>query len=265
MKTSTFRRLVTFALVALVVAVGLIPTPAAAAASSPAGTPQAVQTTAATCTYTVKYGDTLFSLAARYHISIWELMRINNIYYWGWLYAGQTMRVPCATDGGDNPNCTYRAAFVADVTVPDHSEVIAGSHFNKIWRVRNTGTCAWGPGHALHSLTWVGGTQMGAPSSVEINRIVNPGSPVDLSVPMVAPTLAGRYLSEWKLRVDGGSLIGVGASGVPLYVDFYVPARFPPPAKRIQFAPGTSSQIVNDTSQNGESRIVAMSFCEPRS
>lgn len=33
--------------------------------------------------------------------------------------------------------------FIADVTVPDGSEVRAGSTFVKTWELRNAGTVAW--------------------------------------------------------------------------------------------------------------------------
>ncbi len=252
MKTLSLRRLALFALVGLFVAVSLIATPGAASASSPASTQQAAPVAQSVCTYTVKYGDTLWSIAVRYHTSVWQLMMMNGLYNSYWIRAGSTLRVPCNADNGGNANCTYRATFVADITVPDGADVIAGSHFPKIWRVRNTGTCTWGPGRALHSVVWVGGTQMGAPASVELKTIVYPGREVDVTVPMVAPTLAGRYLSEWKFKVDGGSLLGVGSSGRALYVDFDVPAPFPPRAIRIQFAPGTNSQIANGTAEGGQ-------------
>ncbi len=253
MKALSFRRLAMFALAALFIAASLIGTTGAASASTVAGTQQAAQAAQSMCTYKVQYGDTLYSIAARYHTTVWELMRINFLSYWGWLYAGTTLRVPCNPDDGGNTSCTYRASYIADITVPDGAAVIAGSHFPKIWRVRNTGSCVWGPGRALHSLAWVGGTQMGAPSPVDFNAIVYPGHDVDLVVPMVAPSLAGRYLSEWKLKIDGRGLIGVGSSDRALYVDFIVPEAYPPAPSRIQFAPGATSAVVNGATKNGQS------------
>jgi hypothetical protein len=40
-------------------------------------------------------------------------------------------------------SCTNTAAFVQDVTVPDGTNWAPGQAFNKIWQVRNTGTCTW--------------------------------------------------------------------------------------------------------------------------
>src|SRR3989304_4012127 len=45
----------------------------------------------------------------------------------------------------NSPDCTNHATFVADVTIPDNSEVGAGTTFTKTWRVGNLGTCTWGP------------------------------------------------------------------------------------------------------------------------
>ncbi len=251
MKRITLPHLAMLALIALIVAVSLTLTPGSASAQSTASAPQTAQPAQAVCTYTVQYGDTLYSIAARYHISVWQLASMNNLYYWGWIYAGQTLRVPCS--GGGGVPCTYRALYVADVTVPDGSILPPGVSFNKVWRVQNAGTCTWGPGYPLHSLSLVGGTLLGAPQVVQLNTIVRPGYNVDVVIPMVAPAQPGRYRSEWKFNVDNGKALGVGWSGMaPLYVDFYVNNQPPVNATRIYFAPGTTSAVVNGIAKNGQ-------------
>ncbi len=47
------------------------------------------------------------------------------------------------------PACLDAAEFVDNVTVPPGTAWAPGQSFNKIWRVRNTGTCAWGPEYEL--------------------------------------------------------------------------------------------------------------------
>ena len=122
------------------------------------------------------------------------------------------------------PACVYRAAFLGDVTIPDNTVIAPGAAFVKTWRLRNDSNCAWGRGQALHSLAFLGGNQMNASTQVEIPFSVQPGQPVDLSVPLVAPSLPGTYRNEWKLKVDNGPLIGVGADGQnALYVQIVVP------------------------------------------
>ncbi len=59
---------------------------------------------------------------------------------------------PTATPARDvsHPrDCTFDSAFVADVTVPEGTEIPPGKSFTKTWRVRNTGTCPWKAGTGL--------------------------------------------------------------------------------------------------------------------
>ena len=46
---------------------------------------------------------------------------------------------------GDRPadSAIARATFVSDVTIPDHTVVVAGSVLDKRWRVCNTGGAPW--------------------------------------------------------------------------------------------------------------------------
>jgi hypothetical protein len=130
--------------------------------------------------------------------------------------------------GIPEPPCVYRAAFLGDVSVPDNSPIAPNAPFIKIWRVRNDSTCPWGPGYALHSLVFVGGTPMNPQTRLELPFVVQPGQTFELSVPLVAPSLPGLYRSEWKLKADTGELVGVGPSGqAPLYVQIVVPDNAP--------------------------------------
>ncbi len=102
--------------------------------------------------------------------------------------------------------CYDKAAFVIDVTVPDGSEFPPGSAFDKTWRLRNTGTCTWNTGYQL---AFVGGSQLGAPSAVNVPHEVAPNSTVDITVSMVAPQTQGKYRSNWQMRnPDCGNLFG---------------------------------------------------------
>jgi hypothetical protein len=124
--------------------------------------------------------------------------------------------------------CAYRAAFLGDVSVPDNSPIAPNAPFNKIWSVRNDSTCAWGPGTALHSLVFVGGTPLSSQARLELPQVVQPGQTFELSVPLVSPGLPGTYRAEWKLRADTGELIGVGPGGqAALYVQIVVPDNAP--------------------------------------
>ncbi len=133
-------------------------------------------------------------------------------------------------------NCTYQVKFLGDITFPDNSAVTAGQPFIKTWRVRNDGTCTWGPSYRLHAIKFTGGNLNSDPTPIELPRVVRPGESLDLSVSLVAPTVPGVYRSEWKLFVDGGTLIGVGYNGqTPLYAQVVVGV----PSNGTQIAPYT--------------------------
>ena len=106
--------------------------------------------------------------------------------------------------------CTYRAAFLGDVTIPDNTITAPGGAFVKTWRLRNDGNCAWGPNQYVRSLVFFNGDRMGAPNEVPLPMTVPPGGIVDVSINLIAPPRAGTYRSEWMLMVAQGPLLGVG-------------------------------------------------------
>jgi hypothetical protein len=97
-----------------------------------------------------------------------------------------------------------------DVTVPDDTQMQPGQAFTKIWRLENVGTCTWTSEYAV---TYFSGEQMGAPAAVPLRGEVKPGQTVDISVDMIAPTQAGKYQGNWKLRNAANVLFGIGPGG----------------------------------------------------
>ena len=67
------------------------PTPAAVPTQPPTATPTS---TPETWTYKVKAGDTLSGIAAKYGVSVKELMALNSLHDGDYLVAGQELRVP---------------------------------------------------------------------------------------------------------------------------------------------------------------------------
>jgi hypothetical protein len=94
-----------------------------------------------------------------------------------------TPKASACVDGGE---------FVANVTVPEGMDRNAGQVFNKIWRVRNTGTCDW----SGYELVFVDGELMAAKSVVPVPDTL-PGSTNDLLVEMTAPGSAGTFTGQW--------------------------------------------------------------------
>ena len=134
---------------------------------------------------------------------------------------------PGVTGTPGNANCTNKVTFVSDVTVPDNTQVSAGQAFTKTWRVKNDGTCAWGPNGSLNALVFTGGYQMGAPERVPLSGAIEPGQTADVSVQLTAPAEAGTYVSQWMFQVNDGSgenqKVGVGDDGQgALYVQIVV-------------------------------------------
>ncbi|MBI4786304.1 MAG: hypothetical protein HY782_04580 [Chloroflexi bacterium] len=108
--------------------------------------------------------------------------------------------IPSAPPGA----CTDDAEFVADVTIPDGTVLLARQSFEKIWRVRNTGTCTWTGNYQFTLLSGqvMAITPIGVPATA-------PGRMADLRVPMTAPLAPGTYSSFWRMRNPGGAFFGV--------------------------------------------------------
>ncbi len=98
--------------------------------------------------------------------------------------------------------CIDNSAFVADITVSDGTALAPGQTINKIWRVRNTGTCTW----EGYSFTFVSGDRMGG-SPIKVPT-TPPGATVDLLVPMTADSTTGTHVGYWRLLNANGKYFG---------------------------------------------------------
>ncbi len=124
------------------------------------------------------------------------------------------------------PGCTNNSAFVADVTVPDGTPLAPGQAFNKIWRMRNNGTCAWGAGYQL---VFVSGEAMAATTAIAA-PFTAPGAMADLLVAMTAPSTAGTHAGQWKLKGPSGTLFGAPVTVSINVIDNSQPPSNPPPS-----------------------------------
>ncbi|MDD2920757.1 MAG: NBR1-Ig-like domain-containing protein [Anaerolineales bacterium] len=115
----------------------------------------------------------------------------------------------------------YWAQFIADVTVPDGTSYAPGAAFQKTWRLKNIGSCAWTSSDV--SLIFDSGEKMNAPSSVALPTTVNPGQTVDISVNMTAPSSAGHYFGYYKFKSASGGIFGIGSTAnKSFWVEIYV-------------------------------------------
>src|SRR5688572_5839026 len=116
------------------------------------------------------------------------------------------------------PNCPL-AQFVTDVTIPDGTAMNPGQTFNKKWRLKNIGACAWNG----YSLVFDSGESLNGPASKAIGS-VNPGQEIDIDVDLKAPNSAGTYRSYWRLVTNGNVLVPIvsGYQGRAFYVEIKV-------------------------------------------
>jgi hypothetical protein len=107
------------------------------------------------------------------------------------------------------PPCNW-AAFISDITIPDNSQIMAGSTFRKIWRLQNLGSCTWTSGYRL---TYSHGDRMSAPDNLSITTgSVSPGGLLDVAVDLVAPSTPGTYQGNFMLRSPDGYVFGIGGA-----------------------------------------------------
>jgi hypothetical protein len=92
------------------------------------------------------------------------------------------------------------AVYVADVTIPDNTQLENGEEFEKTWRVSNNGTEDW-PEDTV--LAFFDGAQMEAPDSVEVGA-AEPGDQIEVTVSMKAPADPGRYQGTWRMKTADG-------------------------------------------------------------
>lgn len=100
--------------------------------------------------------------------------------------------------------CQFNSSYVADLTIPDGTQIGAAQGFDKAWRMLNSGTCPWIAGTQL---IFQEGEQMSAPSSVPVS-VTAPGETVDISVKMFAPSAPGQHRGIWQMRSPMGEWFG---------------------------------------------------------
>ncbi|MEP6894325.1 MAG: CAP domain-containing protein [Chloroflexota bacterium] len=94
------------------------------------------------------------------------------------------------------PGCTNTAGFVADITIPDNTQIDGGAEFVKTWRIVNKGTCIWA---SDYKLAYYSEERMNAPATVPL-AITYPGQTVDISVTLTAPNTAGSHRANFVLE-----------------------------------------------------------------
>jgi len=103
------------------------------------------------------------------------------------------------------------SAFEGDVTIPDGSVIEPGVNFQKVWTLRNTGTCLWDDGY---SLVYIGGSKPDLDpytynfSKTKDNDFVAAGEAINIAIDLTAPCTPGKYEGHWRMRNDKGYYFG---------------------------------------------------------
>lgn len=99
--------------------------------------------------------------------------------------------------------------FEGDVTIPDGSVIAPGGDFQKIWKVRNSGTCLWDDGYRL---VYIGGSSPDLdPYNFEFKKsgdFVASGEAVNIAINLTAPCTPGLYEGHWRMQNDQGYYFG---------------------------------------------------------
>jgi hypothetical protein len=110
--------------------------------------------------------------------------------------------------------------FVADVTIPDNTELSPGATFIKTWRLRNAGSCTW---TSAYTLVYEGDNIFNAPPSAPITAgSVPPGGTIDVSVTLTAPATAGTFRQNFKLANASGQHFALGNGTKPFWAQIKV-------------------------------------------
>ena len=101
------------------------------------------------------------------------------------------------------------SAFEGDITIPDGTVLPPGENFQKIWKIRNTGSCLWDDGFTL---VYIGGSN---PDLDPYNfKFKNPsdfvasGEAINIAINLTTPCTPGKFEGHWRMQNDKGYYFG---------------------------------------------------------
>ncbi|NWF63685.1 MAG: peptidoglycan-binding protein [Chloroflexi bacterium] len=122
--------------------------------------------------------------------------------------AGTAVTRPAAVSPTQTGTPCNRASFVGE-TVPDNTNFIVQKPFNKVWQLKNEGSCTW---TSAYQLIFDSGERMNGPLSQPLTTgSVAPGETVEISVNLTAPALAGTYRGNWKIKDEKGEVFALSS------------------------------------------------------
>ncbi len=101
--------------------------------------------------------------------------------------------------------------FLGDITIPDDTVLKPGVNFQKVWALKNTGTCTWDDGYAL---VYIGGSTPDLdPYTYNFSKktdkdFVKAGETINIGINLTTPCKPGKYEGTWRMRNDKGYYFG---------------------------------------------------------
>lgn len=133
--------------------------------------------------------------------------------YPGWPHATQpqAMGTPTSPPVATLPtlsasDCIEGMTVLSESGYLDAMPAEASATLERIWHVRNSGTCAW---TTEYSVVPVEGDSFGL-DPVPLPASVAPGEETDLQIILTAPSDPGLYSGGWALQSPKGELLGAG-------------------------------------------------------
>jgi hypothetical protein len=132
---------------------------------------------------------------------------------------------PLPTTGAAGPTASLgddcnNLAFEGDVTIPDGTTLEPGRNFEKVWALRNTGSCTWDDGY---SFVYIGGSNPNLdPYNFEFRNsddFVSSGEGINMGITLTTPCQPGDYEGHWRMRSDSGYYFGTVVSVYVKVVD----------------------------------------------
>jgi hypothetical protein len=114
---------------------------------------------------------------------------------------------PQATSTIDPAACD-NSKFIADITIPDGSQMSPKQQFTKTWQIQNIGPCTW---TTAYTLIYAYGSSPDAKMNgqpVALAGEVKTGETVNVSVNLTAPSKPGTYSAYWRMKNATGSPFG---------------------------------------------------------
>ncbi|TEU17530.1 MAG: FHA domain-containing protein [Anaerolineales bacterium] len=100
--------------------------------------------------------------------------------------------------------CTPDAELVKHVSIADGTVIEPGGRIDKVWKVKNTGTCPWEEGYLL---VFYSGDQMRAPDYQALPGTA-PDKTTNIGATMVAPFSPGTYTAAFRFKSPTGEYFG---------------------------------------------------------